>query len=90
MEKASDGSFARTTRKTAEDEGRRRGREGLGEDFDFWWENNVDQDQGEGLRQAISTQYIYVRASTGNPFPGLKPLISIHNSENGGYLERIG
>jgi hypothetical protein len=32
MEKASDGSFARTTRKTAEDEGRRREREGLGQD----------------------------------------------------------
>jgi hypothetical protein len=30
MEKASGGSFARTTRKTAEDEGRRRG--GLGHD----------------------------------------------------------
>src|ERR1700693_941178 len=32
MEKASDGSFARTTRKTAEDEGRRRGRGRLGQD----------------------------------------------------------
>ena len=30
MEKASGGSFARTIRKTAEDEGRRRGRAGLG------------------------------------------------------------
>jgi hypothetical protein len=30
--KASDGSFARTTRKTAEDAGRRQGREGLGQD----------------------------------------------------------
>ena len=33
MEKASDGSFARTTRKTVEDEGR--GREGLGQDAAF-------------------------------------------------------
>jgi hypothetical protein len=32
MEKASGGSFARTTRKTAEDEGRRRGRGRLGHD----------------------------------------------------------
>jgi len=32
MEKASGGSFARTTQKTAEDEGRRRGGGGLGHD----------------------------------------------------------
>jgi hypothetical protein len=41
MEKASGGSFARTTRKTAEDEGRRRG--GLGHDANRSLYQKVEQ-----------------------------------------------
>jgi hypothetical protein len=41
IEKASGGNFTRTTRKTAEDEGRRRG--GLGHDANRLWRQKVGQ-----------------------------------------------
>ena len=59
MEKASGGSFARTTRKTAEDEGRRRGRlgndakhiRGLCRGFGRFGQTTLNASVDEGKRQ---------------------------------------
>jgi hypothetical protein len=110
MEKARDGSSAISTGKTAEDEGRRRGRLRQGaKKIPAGSAGRKRADPNCAKIRAIGMVLQRVRTrdkprplhcrtvvnSTDLPVcgwmvPRIETLIFIHNSENGGYLERIG